>query len=376
LVLVGPKHGRWVIFVTAMGYLSALHIYRMVNDYMGWKFDITTQVLIIVQRVTAFAWNYYDGTAGKDKAREMPQKGFYEKTYAVEKLPSLLTFLGWTFMPAVFPMGPFVEFVHFEKIANGNLVIPSGAIAHSMKSLGIAVVCLALTQVGAVLFDESVFRDATWLNSHTPLQIFIHTHMLLFFVRTKYYFAFKAVEGSAIISGLGYRKDPVTKEDKWDMVAGVDILNFEFADSYQMASNAWNKQTSVWLKRYIYFRSPRSINRYITYLVSAFWHGFYPGYYMFFLTIAFTTDVVVRVQKLVAPLFANHQGIYKVLCVIATVATMNWFVLSFLVLDFWLTIQFFSASYWFAHIAVVIAFVVLVIWEQVAPPRVEESKRK
>jgi hypothetical protein len=37
-------------------------------------------------------------------------------------------------------------------------------------------------------------------------------------------------------------------------------------------------KTSVWLKRYVYFRAPRgNIALYSTYAVSAFWHGFYPG---------------------------------------------------------------------------------------------------
>jgi hypothetical protein len=56
------------------------------TDYMGWKFDVTTQIMVMVQRVTAFAFNYYDGAANPGP-REMPDKGFFEKTNGIKKLP-------------------------------------------------------------------------------------------------------------------------------------------------------------------------------------------------------------------------------------------------------------------------------------------------
>ena len=56
---------------------------------MGWKFDVTTQVMVFVQRLTAFAFNYYDGAANPSP-REMPDKGFFEKTYGFKKLPGYI----------------------------------------------------------------------------------------------------------------------------------------------------------------------------------------------------------------------------------------------------------------------------------------------
>jgi hypothetical protein len=53
---------------------------------MGWKFDVTTQIMVMVQRATAFAFNYYDGAANPSP-REMPDKGFFEKSNGVKKLP-------------------------------------------------------------------------------------------------------------------------------------------------------------------------------------------------------------------------------------------------------------------------------------------------
>ena len=49
-----------------------------------------------------------------------------------------------------------------------------------------------------------------------------------------------------------------------------------------MATHAWNKRTQRWLQMCIYERS--HFNQLYVFLVSAFWHGFYPSYYLCFLT--------------------------------------------------------------------------------------------
>ena len=97
-------------------------------------------------------------------------------------------------------------------------------------------------------------------------------------VRFKYYFAWQVAEGSAILSGFGYD----SKTSGWNNVANMDIVSFEGAQSIRNASRSWNQQTQSWLERYVYTRSGNSLA--LTYFVSALWHGFYPGYYFFFMS--------------------------------------------------------------------------------------------
>ena len=49
--------------------------------------------------------------------------------------------------------------------------------------------------------------------------------------------------------------------------------------------DAWNIRTLIWLRRTVYERAPM-YNTMAVFTVSAFWHGFYPGYYVGFLTAA------------------------------------------------------------------------------------------
>ena len=67
----------------------------------------------------------------------------------------------------------------------------------------------------------------------------------------------------------------------------IDIWGMETHKSVSEASRAWNQKTQTWLERYTYNRTGGSLLA--TYFVSAFWHGFYPGYYIFFIGFAIGT---------------------------------------------------------------------------------------
>ena len=59
----------------------------------------------------------------------------------------------------------------------------------------------------------------------------------------------------------------------------------------------------IWLKNYIYLRTlkpgqkPGFLNNMATFLVSAFWHGFYPFYYIVFFFAALLVEVSKDVYR-------------------------------------------------------------------------------
>lgn len=63
----------------------------------------------------------------------------------------------------------------------------------------------------------------------------------------------------------------------------------------------WNMSVHLWLKNYVFFRiynsqkqsdskTPKLLKTFLpilcTFIASAIWHGFYPGYFMFFIAAA------------------------------------------------------------------------------------------
>ena len=86
-----------------------------------------------------------------------------------------------------------------------------------------------------------------------------------------------------MLTGAGFEGFDADGNPKgWNGVSNMDILGFELAPNIRDLSRSWNKGTQVWLERYVYSRWGNSLLA--TYSCSAIWHGFYPGYYIFFLT--------------------------------------------------------------------------------------------
>ncbi len=60
----------------------------------------------------------------------------------------------------------------------------------------------------------------------------------------------------------------------------------------------WHITTSLWLRRIAYDRLPKGKTLGV-FVLSAFWHGFYPGYYFTFVLAAFMIYVGRGVRKLI-----------------------------------------------------------------------------
>lgn len=123
-------------------------------------------------------------------------------------------------------------------------------------------------------------------------------HMVGFVARTKYYGVWALTEGACILSGLGYKGiDPKTGTVQWDRLVNVRPLGVETAQNTRTYLESWNINTNHWLRNYIYLRvtpkgkKPGFRASMATFVTSAFWHGFYPGYYLTFVLASFLQTV-------------------------------------------------------------------------------------
>lgn len=67
------------------------------------------------------------------------------------------------------------------------------------------------------------------------------------------------------------------------------IICFKVSNSLKVNIDCWNITTLVWLRRVVYDRVPPHVRTLATFMVSAVWHGFYPGYYICFTGAALCT---------------------------------------------------------------------------------------
>lgn len=122
--------------------------------------------------------------------------------------------------------------------------------------------------------------------------------MLGFSTRMKYYGVWHLTEGACILSGLGYNGvNPKTNKVDWNRLQNVNPWGIESAQNSRAYLENWNINTNHWLRNYVYLRvtpkgkKPGFRASLATFVTSAFWHGFYPGYYLSFVLAAFLQTI-------------------------------------------------------------------------------------
>jgi lysophospholipid acyltransferase len=289
----------WIGFVFLMSHMSISHIYRqMLNDPS--VVDITGPQMVLVMKLSAFCWNIHDGRLPQSQLTDA------QKYAAVTEFPSVLDYAGYVlFFPSLFG-GPAFDYIDYRRWIDTTLFdvppgtdpskvpptrkkrrIPrSGRPAIKKLAMGLFWI-LAFLQLGGMYPVELVLNDEYM--QYSLLRRIWYMHMIGFVTRLKYYGAWALTEGACILSGLGYNGfDPKTGKVFWDRLENVNPWGLETAQNTRGYIENWNKNTNHWLRNYIYLRvtpkgkKPGFRASMATFTTSAFWHGFYPGYYLTF----------------------------------------------------------------------------------------------
>ncbi|KAI9987573.1 hypothetical protein PInf_023614 [Phytophthora infestans] len=365
-----PKRAPFVVFLANMLFVAALHIHRMRVNYMGWSMDSTASQMLLLIKLTSFAFNYHDGVVPSATA---VQNGDSEHTkrvkqlrkqLAIPQIPSLLEFLGFVYCFTTFLAGPAFEYkeysdaIHQARFVDNNGVrrnVSPARAAMSKLVLGLGLMGL-LVQFGALADLNQILND----ENQSMLMKWGRLFDALFLTRAKYYVAWKLAEGATVLTGTGFEGfDEQNNPKGWDGVSNVDILGFELGANVREISRAWNKGTQNWLERYVYTRTGNSLLA--TYSVSALWHGFYPGYYLFFLTVPLATSVNRLARRHVRPYVVDSplKPLYDLVGMICTALVVNYLAVSFVVLSWEDAVAGFRSMRFTGHVGLVGCYLLL-----------------
>lgn len=312
----------WITFVWLMGHMSLNHIIRQrLGDPS--QIDITGMQMVMVMKLSAFAWNVHDGRIKKELLTDS------QKEKAIYKMPGFLDYTSYVlFFPSLFT-GPafdyndyksYIETTMFE-VKPGDTApatkkqrrIPRSGTPATWKLVqGLGWIFLYL-QLGGWYYPKLLLEDRYWSYSF-PRRVWI-LYALGFTSRLKYYGVWTITEGGCILTGLGYNGvDHTTKKAKWDRLNNVYPLGIESAQNSRGYIENWNKNTNNWLRNYVYLRltpkgkKPGFRATLATFTTSAFWHGFYPGYYLTFILGAFVQTVAKNFRRYIRPFFLTPDG--------------------------------------------------------------------
>lgn len=270
----------WAVTIYVFAHITALNVWRMIYDYAGWTIDSSVLFMTTLPRFCAFAFCYSDG-------ENISKLSAHKKKFAFETF-SLLEYSSYVFCYSSCIIGPFFEFSEYLDFVNkrkdyGN--IPSTvkpALKRFLAALLYIFIHLSLSKYGTTSF----FYDNLG-GKYIPD---VAAYFLLYVIKYKYYIGFLLSETSCIASGLSFQK--LEKGDNHERMRHVKLSKSEVFTSVKTFFHCWNMSIHLWLKRYIFFRlynddeysdkKKSAKAKILTFAFSAFWHGFYPSYYIIF----------------------------------------------------------------------------------------------
>ncbi|XP_062847882.1 lysophospholipid acyltransferase 1 [Trichomycterus rosablanca] len=376
---------HWYLMIVAMGYLTVCQISRVfIFNYGVLSTDFSGPVMMMVQKITTLAFQVHDGKCGKEDELNPEQRRL-----AVVTKPSLLEYLSYTLNFMSILVGPYTNYTDYIDFIEGRHVQSklqnepeqNGKNGLSEPSPLRPVCQKLLICVGCILWFFAITKtfpisnnvDPQFINETSFISRLAYAFVSIQAARPKFYFAWTLAD--AVHNAAGYGISGLDKKGRvsWDLVSNIHIWEIETATSFKMFIDNWNIQTGVWLKSVCYDRAP-FFRTELTFVLSALWHGVYPGYYFTFLTgipITFSARIMRRNFR---HFFLHSRSLklaYDVTTWAATQFGICYTVMPFLVLAVEPTLIYYRSMYFHVHIISILIILVL----PSRPKRSEEPAR-
>lgn len=144
----------------------------------------------------------------------------------------------------------------------------------------------------------------------------------------------------------------------WDKYTGCKKKNIEIATNCRMIIANWNIPTVKWLKRTVHDRTEH--HRVLaTFVVSAFWHGFYPGYYLCFVSVGLITLSARMTRRSFRAYFQESRAkkiFYDILTWLVTIVLVLYNCVPFVMLDFESGLIYWRSMYYLGHVLTLLGF--------------------
>lgn len=241
--------------------------------------DFTLVLMNQTTKVTYVAWAVRDYYTDDEKLKEeVPELGGRK----IRHLPGMLEYMSYNFTFIGFT-GPFIEYRDFQDfmLMEGNYKAPR----ISFKQFLINFRDLVMYQViflGLIpYFPFQMMSGPNWSKFSFAWKC---TWILVagWVLRARYYIAFTYGQMAADLCGISYdsEKDDNTKYRNFDM------WGVEWDQRLKVRVLAWNQSVQHWLSHVCYIRYKKMVGTanaaLAVFILSAFWHGFYPAWYVLF----------------------------------------------------------------------------------------------
>ncbi|XP_069764066.1 lysophospholipid acyltransferase 1 isoform X2 [Narcine bancroftii] len=366
----------WYSFVAAMGYLTVCQISRVyIFNYGLLSTDFSGPLMIVTQKITSLAFQIHDGMGRKDDALTTDQRRL-----AVSARPTLLEYCSYHLNFLGILAGPTSNYKDYIAFIEGNHInikliedhwkqggytkfpdpSPLRAVANKMI---ITLLCLVWFTGITKNFPISYNVDDKFISENSFFWRLCYLVISVHASRPKYYFAWTLADAVNNAGGFGFNGLDKNGNLRWDLISNLNIWNIETATSFKMCLDNWNIQTGAWLKSVCYSRAP-NFSTALTFILSALWHGVYPGYYFTFVTAIPITLTARAVRSNFRHYFLSSKTLkvfYDIITWASTQLALCYIVTPFLLLATEPTIKFYKSMYFHFHLLCALVLPVLKI---------------
>ena len=294
IILMCGKYRGSVTFAFAFSYL----LFCRMADQFG--FDLPTGhanaiQLLMTLRVVSVAFEITDLEGMKERKEKLP----YE-------IPNSWEYFSYCYCFCGAMTGPYYSYeVYNAMITNEKSAELRTSVASFNRLSQLVPIIVLFLAIDKYLPLEFIYTEQFKSYNMVVKAFYMLCHTFKY--RFRFYIAWLLAEAVCISAGFGANlpgsSDPTVQDLK--PVININVLNVEFSDSLQMLIRNWNMSVQSWLLRFVYKRvsGPKIARTLSTLLVSAFWHGVKPGYYVFFLCVPIFQIVEARYSKVRVPFF-------------------------------------------------------------------------
>jgi lysophospholipid acyltransferase len=228
-----------------------------------------------------------------------------------EGRPSFVDYWAYLYFCGGAISGPWFEFRDFQDYLRGRkqyAKIPS-TVRPALTRILHLFLGIGIQSILSNLFNREYFLSDDFSRASIPMKFYNLVGYTFLRIAT-YVCGFCLMETGPLASGLsfnGYDKDNRPLHNR---VTCIKISSLIFTYRIKDFVTGWNVSVHHWLKYYVFMRQLDSKTRstvvpgLVTFVVSAIWHGFYPGYLWFFVSVFFMDNISKVGEPVVRPLFS------------------------------------------------------------------------
>ncbi|KAJ0000207.1 hypothetical protein NQD34_012049 [Periophthalmus magnuspinnatus] len=375
--------------IWAIGYLTVCQVIRVyIFNYGILSTDFSGPLMMVIQKLTSLAFQLHDGMCKKPDKLNPKQK-----LLAINQIPSLFEYLSYNLNFLSVLVGPCSDYKDYIDFIEGRHIIsrlhsgacngqngykkqvePSPVRAVSEKLL-ICAGCMLFFLIVTRSLPITYNVDPHFLANASFMTRLIYAFFSIQASRPKFYFAWTLADAVNNAAGYGFAGMDENGRPSWDLLCNVNILGIETATSFKTFIDNWNIRTGIWLKMVCYDRAPQ-YRLPLTFVLSAIWHGLYPGYYFTFLTAIPITMAARAIRKSIRHYFLGSKILkfgYDIVTWAATQFAICYTVMPFLLLAVEPTMTYYRSMYFHVHI---LSILIAVVLHQKHKPRDPSSTNK